>query len=47
MEQFVNLVSGTSKEKVSYDIEKYKLENVLNENVEIYTKFLNSDENTK
>ena len=45
MEQFVSLVKSTSKEKINYNLEKYKLENVLEENIKIYTAFLNNSKN--
>ncbi len=41
-EEFVNCLLKTTKDKVSYNIEKYKLENVLDENIRIYTAFINS-----
>lgn len=40
--QFVYLVNNTSTDKITYDTEKYKLENVLDENIKIYTAFINS-----
>lgn len=36
MEEFVSLVKNTPKSSISYDIEKYKLENVLDKNVGLY-----------
>jgi hypothetical protein len=47
MEQFVSLVNATQKENIEYNLEKYKLENVLEQNIKIYTEFLNSNENAK
>ena len=47
MEQFVSLVNATQKENIEYNLEKYKLENVLEHNIKIYTDFLNSNENAK
>ena len=47
MEQFVSLVKSTSKEKMNYNLEKYKLENVLEENIKIYTSFSKLNQNAK
>lgn len=41
-EQFVQLINGVAIIKASYDLEKYKFKNVFNENMKIYTTFINS-----
>ena len=38
---FVDAIKNTKIEQKSYDIEKYKLENVLNDNMKIYLSFIN------
>ena len=40
-EEFVKKVQNTKTTKINYDIEKYKIENVLEENVKIYLSFIN------
>ncbi len=40
-EEFINCILKTSYDRVSYEIDKYKLENVLDENMKIYTGFIN------
>lgn len=47
LNDFITKLKNTKTEKVNYDIDKYKLENVLEENVEIYLSFTKKEQNAK
>ena len=44
MDEYVNLIKNTNVKRVDYDIEKYKLENVYSENMEIYLSSLTKNQ---